>query len=93
MYKNQRKYNIKINWQAIAPSLYCPHLSNMKYLEKLKLEYHLTNIKTAIKEIKTKLRVLCLYHKIEKSSIVLSLYSSIKSHSKRHTFTRQIRPT
>jgi hypothetical protein len=93
MYKNQRKYNIKINWQAIAPSLYCPHLSNMKYLEKLKLEYHLTNTKTDIKEIKTKLRVLCLYHKIEKLTLLLSLYPSIKRHSKRHTFTHQIRPT
>lgn len=93
MYKNQRKYYIQIQGQAIAPSLYCPHLRNMKYLEKLKLEYHLTNIKTAIKEIKTKLRVLCLYHKIEKLTLLLSLYSSIKSHSKRHTFTHQIRPT
>jgi hypothetical protein len=93
MYKNQRKYNIKINWQAIALSLYCPHLSNMQYLEKLKIEYHLTNTKTDIKEIKTKLRVLYLYYKIEKLTLLLSLYSSIKSHSKRHTFTHQIRPT
>lgn len=93
MSKNQRKYSIKINRQAIALNLYCPHLINIQHLKKSKLEYHLTNTKTDIKEIKTKLRVLCLYHKIEKLTLLLSQYSLIKTHSKRHTATHQIRPT
>ncbi len=45
MYKNQRKYSIKINWQEIALNFYCSHLINMQHLEKLKLKYHLTNRK------------------------------------------------
>lgn len=93
MYKNQRKYSIKINRQAIALNIYCPQLINMQYLKKSKLEYHLANIKTDIIGIKTKFKVLSLSYKIEKSSILISPYSPIKSHSKRHTITHQIRPT
>ena len=93
MYKNQRKNSIKINRQEIVLNLYCLHLINIQHLKKLKLEYRLTNIKTDIRRIKTKPKVLRLSHKIEKSSILLSPYSPIKSHSKRHTFTHQIRPT
>ena len=78
MYKNQRKYSIKINRQAIALTLYCPHLINMQQLKKSKLEYHLTNIKTDIIRIKNKLKALSLSHKIEKSGLLLSPYSPIK---------------
>jgi hypothetical protein len=72
--KKPRKYNIQIQWQAIALKLYCPHLINMQQLEKLKLEYRLTNIKTNIKRSKTNPKVLCLSNKIKKSSVFLCLY-------------------
>ncbi len=93
MYKNQRKYIIKINRQAIALNHYCPHLINMQQLEKLKLEYRLTNIKTNIKRSKTNPKELTLSHKIEQLNVILSPYSLTKIHSKRHTATHQIRPT
>lgn len=93
MYKNPRKYYIQIKWQAIALNHYCPHLINMQQLEKLKLEYRLTNIKTNIKRSKTNPKELTLSHKIEQSNVILSPYSLTKTHSKRHTATHQIRPT
>lgn len=91
--KKPRKYYIQIQWQAIVLNLYCPHLINMQQLEKLKLEYRLTNIKTNIKRSKTNPKELSLSHKIEQSNVILSPYSLTKTHSKRHTATHQIRPT
>jgi hypothetical protein len=93
MYKVPRKYYIQINRQAIVLNLYCPHLNNMQHLEKLKLEYHLTKIKTNIIRSKTNPKELSLSHKIEQSNVILSPYSLTKTHSKRHTATHQIRPT
>jgi hypothetical protein len=93
MYKKPRKYYIQIQRQAIALNIYCPHLINMQQLEKLKLEYQLTNIKTDIIGSKTNPKELSLSHKIEQSNVILSPYSLTKTHSKRHTATHQIRPT
>ncbi len=91
--KKPRKYYIQNQWQAIALKFYCPHLINMQQLEKLKLEYRLTNIKTNIKRSKTNPKELSLSHKKEQSNVILSPYSLTKTHSKRHTATHQIRPT
>lgn len=93
MYKKTTKYYNQIQGQAIALNLYCPHLINMKQLEKLKLENRLTNIKTNIKRSKTNPKELSLSHKIEQSNVMQSPYSLTITHSKRHTATHQIRPT
>ena len=93
MYKNQRKYSIKIQWQAIALNIYCPYLINRQHLEKLKLEYYLINLKTAIISIKPSSKVLSLSNIRVPSTLRPCLYSPTKSHSKRHTMTPKIRPT